>query len=104
MSESVNGGESRVVDGPGESSATRTFSFTIDGDAPTVTCGFYKPQAEDFAGGSLEPLGDHSDPLFIDFLKEKANLVNVKFWYQVQVSCSCLFLFLTMNLTRFADS
>eukprot|EP00536_Pseudo-nitzschia_multiseries_P001322 jgi/Psemu1/3057/gm1.3057_g len=82
--DSVNGGEQRVVDGPGEYIATRTFSFIIDGDAPTVTCGFHKLQDVDFAGETLEALGDHSDPLFIDFIKEKTSLVNVDFWYQVQ--------------------
>eukprot|EP00532_Pseudo-nitzschia_australis_P001396 CAMPEP_0168182740 /NCGR_PEP_ID=MMETSP0139_2-20121125/12056_1 /TAXON_ID=44445 /ORGANISM="Pseudo-nitzschia australis, Strain 10249 10 AB" /LENGTH=616 /DNA_ID=CAMNT_0008103693 /DNA_START=54 /DNA_END=1904 /DNA_ORIENTATION=+ len=83
----VVNGVTRIVDGPGQPSATSTFAFVVDGDAPTVACGFYKPQDINYFDGTGKPqeaTGDRTDPLFIDFLNEKMDLVNVKFWYQMQ--------------------
>lgn len=58
-----------LLDGPGEPSTTRTFFFVVDGEAPTVTCGFG-------AGG---------DPLFIDRFEVNRELVDVQFWFNIVV-------------------
>jgi len=60
-------GISRVVDGPGEPSATKTFTFVIDGNPPIITCGFFKPQDDNYVSDfGLFSIGDQTDPLFID--------------------------------------
>ena len=99
-------GISRVVDGPGEPSATKTFTFVIDGKPPVITCGFYKPQDVNYVSnfGSFST-GDQTDPLFIDSVNEKGKLVDVKFFYQVEVRSGefkCLiFLHLLDTTTEF---
>jgi len=78
-------GISRVVDGPGEPSATKTFIFVIDGKPPVITCGFFKPQDINYVSNfGLFSTGDRTDPLFIDSINEKGKLVNVEFFYQVE--------------------
>jgi hypothetical protein len=65
----------------GEATATEIFSFVVDGTAPTVSCGFDKPQDVNFGGG---------DELFIDRYNEKKNLVNVQFFYNIEVRMELL--------------
>ena len=62
-------GRSLQVDGPGEPTTTRTFFFVVDGEAPTVTCGFG-------AGGN---------PLVIDRFEVNRDLVDVQFWFNIAV-------------------
>ena len=68
-----------VIDG--EAIAIETFNFVVDGTAPTVSCGFNKPQDVNFGGG---------DELFIDRYNEKKNLVNVQFFYNIEVRMELL--------------
>ena len=75
----VYGRSLQIVDGPGAASTTGTFSFEIDGEAPLVSCGFRKPQDSNFAGGS------NGDPLFIDRFNLKRGLVDVQFFFDIEV-------------------
>jgi len=91
-------GEVIVVDGPGSSSAEKTFAFRVDGAAPTVICGFDKPQDINHVldatfvpdGTTIPPFpaGSRTDPLHIDYVNEQKNLVDVKLWYTITVSSS----------------
>ena len=66
------------INGPGEPSTTETFTIFIDGTAPQVTCGFNKPQDANFDGGD-------DTLLFIDRYNERRDIVNVQFFYNIEV-------------------
>jgi len=73
-------------------SSERTFTITIDGDAPVVTCGFDKEQDPLYINSPIEnpngtaaliPTGTFDDPLFISYETEQADLVDVGLSYNV---------------------
>jgi len=77
------GGNEIIVDGIGHATSTETFTFDIDSDPPIVTCGFGKPQDENYSGGS-------DNPLFIDRYNERADVVDVEFFYKIEESSDTL--------------
>lgn len=87
-----------------EDTTTASITLGVDGDGPTVTCGFNKQQnlyhVQDpafIADGTMSApfaSGNMADPLHIVNYEESSNLVDVKLWYQIEVRKSLL---LTLN-------
>lgn len=72
---------------------TQTFRFIVDSIAPSITCGFERPQDifhvldPNFVPNCFNtapfPTGGRDDPLHISY---GSSLVDVQFWYQITVS------------------
>ena len=76
-------------------SSERTFTVTVDGDAPVVTCSFNKTQDPLYINSPIQnpngtlaliPTGTFDDPLFISYATEQTDLVDVGLNYDVTVS------------------
>jgi hypothetical protein len=79
----------------GASSATKTFDFIVDRNAPVISCGFFAPQDPNHVSdstfdpceGETPPYPDADDSLHINqdcFGGDE--LIDVNFWYKINVS------------------
>lgn len=75
--------------------SVKSFSLNVDSVAPAITCGFFFPQDPFHVIGGFDPCQGLSPPFppAGDFLHIDRNcfgkdLIDVKFWYQIEVSNS----------------
>ena len=80
-------------DAPGMAIAMRFFIPKVDNTAPVITCGFFMQQDPFHISGGFDPceglpvpFPGENDPLHIDQACFPGHLIDMAFWYQIEVS------------------
>jgi len=74
-------------DTPGEPITQKNFTIMVDSTPAEIECGFYTPQDKHHVLGGWHPQCPHASPPYPEDFDEFENeLINVQFWYHIEVS------------------
>jgi hypothetical protein len=89
----VTATDERCVSFGGAANSTMSFVLRVDSTGPAIRCGFFLPQDQNSVPGGFDPceglsppFPDEGDFLHIERSCFDNDLIDVEFWYQIEVS------------------